>query len=148
MEAFGKSEGQFVDVRGPDQDVFVPGFLAVPHYAVKEQLSKFSREAPIYLMDTAGFYSAKVAAELESHGFSRVNVISGGILMWQYHGGAPRFRDAQKQARADWLAAQKEAPANEQVAREAAAEFGFDPNFVVPELLTTSADGEIIPVKH
>eukprot|EP01122_Echinamoeba_exundans_P017724 TRINITY_DN964_c1_g1_i2.p2 TRINITY_DN964_c1_g1~~TRINITY_DN964_c1_g1_i2.p2 ORF type:complete len:149 (-),score=47.96 TRINITY_DN964_c1_g1_i2:126-572(-) len=148
MEAHAKGEGQFVDVRGPDQDLFVQGFVSVPHYNVKEQMSKFSREAPIYLIDTAGFYSARVAAELESQGFSRVNVISGGLLMWQFHGGAPRFRDPQKQARADWLLAQQQQPPNEQVAREAAVEFGFDPNTAIPELLTLNSAGEVVEAKH
>lgn len=148
MDAYSKNEGQFVDVRGPDQDLFIQGFVSVPHFSVKEQMSKFSRDANIYLMDTAGYYSARVAAELESHGFSRVNVISGGLLMWQYHGGAPRFRDPQKQARADWLLAQQQAPANEQVAREAAAEYGFDPTTAVPELLTLNSSGEVVEVKH
>eukprot|EP01127_Copromyxa_protea_P005742 TRINITY_DN15604_c0_g1_i1.p1 TRINITY_DN15604_c0_g1~~TRINITY_DN15604_c0_g1_i1.p1 ORF type:complete len:158 (-),score=39.21 TRINITY_DN15604_c0_g1_i1:65-514(-) len=82
----------FIDVRHPSctKEMSPLGFHQIPHYALKNAVGKgtFSRDQTVYLADTWGLSSCEEAARLlEQKGFTKVNIISGGVVSWGSSGG-------------------------------------------------------------
>jgi rhodanese-related sulfurtransferase len=82
--AVGKGNAQFVDVRSKSE--YASGHaeyaVNVPLDTLEQNLEKFDKEMPVYVICQSGTRSQRGATILVSNGFSEVYNVAGGTSAW------------------------------------------------------------------
>jgi len=77
-----EKKGFFVDVCPPAISDYEPkGFTRIPYRDIEKDYVIIPKGDPVYVIDSWGYYSERVATFLESKGYN-VSVINGGVLTW------------------------------------------------------------------
>jgi rhodanese-related sulfurtransferase len=93
----GASECQVVDVREPSEvkTEAIEGALNLPLSNFSSQVSRLSKNRPVYLLCRSGTRAKDAASQLERRGFKDIFVVRGGIREW-IEAGKPVIRSVSR----------------------------------------------------
>ena len=82
--AAGERTPVLVDVRAPGerQQKRIAGSVGIPLTHLRERLSELPADRPLLVYCAGGYRSSIAASLLQSHGFTQVSEIAGGIAAW------------------------------------------------------------------